>query len=44
MKYMKQKRKNGEESYLAKIYGIYEVHIKREVYKCVVMQNVFFGL
>ena len=29
---------------MAKIYGIYEVHIKREVYKCVVMQNVFFGL
>jgi len=29
---------------LAKIYGIYEVLIKNKVYKCVVMQNLFFGI
>ncbi len=41
---MKNKREKKEISYLAKIFGIYEVEIKSKVYKCVVMQNIFFGL
>ncbi len=41
---MRYKREAKETSYLAKIFGIYEVLIRNKVYKCVVMQNVFFGL
>lgn len=37
------KNKNGD-SFLAKIYGLYELTIRGNSYKCVVMQNIFFGL
>lgn len=29
---------------LAKIYGIYEISMRGKVYKCIVMQNIFFGM
>ncbi len=44
LNYMKSKRENKDQSYLAKIYGIYEANIKGKIYKFVVMQNIFLGL
>lgn len=41
---MKDKRDNNDQSYLAKIYGIYEANIRNKIYKCVVMQNIFLGM
>jgi ABC-type arginine transport system permease subunit len=37
-------KKNGKDTLLAKIFGIYEVVLKGKPYKCVVMQNIFYGL
>jgi len=42
--YLKSAKKPGKDTMLAKIFGIYEVSVKGKVYKCVVMQNIFFGL
>ena len=41
---MKNIKKGGRETLLAKVFGIYAVSAKNKVYKCVVMQNIFFGL
>lgn len=42
--YLKSSKKVGRDTLLAKIFGIYEVTVKGKIYKCVVMQNIFFGL
>ena len=34
----------GRNTLLAKIYGIYDVVAKGKAYKCIVMQNIFFGI
>jgi len=44
LRYMREKRESKQQSFIAKIYGIYEVFIKNKVFKCVVMQNLFFGI
>lgn len=44
IEYLKSAKKLGRDTLLAKIFGIYEVTIKGKIYKCVVMQNIFFGL
>lgn len=42
--YIKESRVVGRNTLLAQIYGIYEVIAKGKVFKCVVMQNIFFGI
>ena len=42
--YLTKSKKNGKDTLLAKIFGIYEVVVKGKAYKCVVMQNIFYGL
>lgn len=42
--YLASLKKSGKDTLLAKIFGIYEVVIKNKAYKCIVMQNIFFGL
>lgn len=42
--YLKNSKKVGRDTLLAKIFGIYEVAVRGKIYKCVVMQNIFFGL
>lgn len=41
---MKTSKNVGRDTLLAKIFGIYEVMAKGKAYKCIVMQNIFFGL
>lgn len=41
---MKSSKVVGRDTLLAKIFGIYEVSAKGRNYKCIVMQNIFFGL
>jgi hypothetical protein len=41
---MKSSKTVGRDTLLAKIFGIYEVTAKGKNYKCIVMQNIFFGL
>lgn len=41
---MKASKTVGRDTMLAKIFGIYEVVAKNKIYKCIVMQNIFFGL
>lgn len=42
--HMKGALKTGRSSILTKIYGLYELTIKNNSFKCVVMQNLFFDL
>lgn len=41
---MRTSKNVGRDTLLAKIFGIYEVVAKGKAYKCIVMQNIFFGL
>ena len=41
--YLRHIKTENQNSYLAKIFGIYEVIIKGDSYKLVVMQNLFLG-
>jgi 1-phosphatidylinositol-3-phosphate 5-kinase len=41
--YLKHLRAINRDSFLTKVYGIYEVVIKGDSYKYVVMQNLFLG-
>lgn len=41
---MKSIKNAKKQSLLAKVFGIYEVCVKGKTYKCIVMQNMFFGL
>lgn len=40
---MKHVQTINKDSVLTKIYGIYDIGIKGDTYKCVVMQNLFLG-
>ena len=41
--YLHHIRAINRDSFLTKIYGIYEITIKGDSYRCVVMQNLFLG-
>jgi len=42
--HINKKEKSDQDSFLAKIFGIYELTIKGKSFKCVVMQNMFFNI
>jgi 1-phosphatidylinositol-3-phosphate 5-kinase len=44
LEYVKRAKAKSLDSLLAKIFGLYEVTIRNKTYKCIVMQNIFFGL
>lgn len=41
---MKICRITNKDTFIAKVFGIYEVTMRGKVHKCIVMQNIFFGL
>lgn len=41
--YLQHVKVVNRNSFLTKIYGIYDIAIKGDNYKCVVMQNLFLG-
>ena len=44
LKYIEKAKLQKKNSLLAKIYGIYKISMRGKQYKCVVMQNLFFGI
>ena len=44
LEFIKICRLTSKDTLLAKIFGIYEVTIRNKSYKCIVMENIFFGI